>query len=162
MFYNTFYFLITLFLSWNVFCTWLVALSYKHWRYVSLSQKSAWWKSVCFPVSFVICMRKVNTLCSKKKRYVTMLISLLQFSTKIPKLPRVDGGGGDVECQLRTSKSGVCLVQNWMFVDRGEEGVGFRNLELFVDVINEWPLTKLFFAYEYDFFSFVSLLSAPS
>ena len=82
-------------------------------------------------------MRKVNTLCSKKKRYVTMLISLLQFSTKIPKLPRVDGGGGDVECQLRTSKSGVCLVQNWMFVDRGEEVVGFRNLELFVDVINE-------------------------
>ena len=33
------------------------------------------------------------------------------------------GGGGVVECQLRTSKSGVWLDQNWMFVDRREEGV---------------------------------------
>ena len=28
-----------------------------------------------------------------------------------------------VECQFRTSKSGLSLDQNWMFVDRGEEGI---------------------------------------
>ena len=30
--------------------------------------------------------------------------------------------GGGVECQLKASKSGVCLDQHWMFRDRGEEG----------------------------------------
>ena len=39
-----------------------------------------------------------------------------------------------------------------------------RNLDIFADVINEWPFTKLFFAIEYDFFFvfFVSSLSATS
>ena len=58
---------------------------------------------------------------SKEKTACDYLISLLKFSRKIPKLPRVGGGGGEVECQLRTFKSGVCLHENWMFVDRGEE-----------------------------------------
>ena len=65
-----------------------------------------------------------------------MLISMLMFSRKIPKLPSVCvyvcvGGGGGFECQLRTSKGGVCLDQNWIFVDRREEGVGVRNLDFF-------------------------------
>ena len=46
-----------------------------------------------------------------------MLTLLLKFSRKIPKLP------GDIECQLRTSKSGVSADQNCMFVDRAGEGV---------------------------------------
>ena len=52
-----------------------------------------------------------------------MLISLLTLLRKIPKLPRV----GVFECQLRMPKSGVCLDQNLVFVDRGEEGgLGFE------------------------------------
>ena len=32
----------------------------------------------------------------------------------------------------------MCLEQNWMFVDRGEEaGGGYRNLYFFVDVVTE-------------------------
>ena len=60
-------------------------------------------------------------------------MSLLKFSRKIPKLPWVGGGGpeGGVECQLRKSKSCVCLDQNWMFVDRGEEGSGGPKFRLF-------------------------------
>ena len=41
------------------------------------------------------------------------------------------------ECELRTSKSGVRLDQNLMFMHRGEEGVGDSNFRLFVGVINE-------------------------
>ena len=48
MFYYTFYFSITLFPFWNFFSSWLVLLSENHWRYISSSQKSAWWKSVSF------------------------------------------------------------------------------------------------------------------
>ena len=59
-------------------------------------------------------------------------MSLLKFSRKIPKLPWVgDGQEGGVECQLRKSKSCVCLDQNWMFVDRGEEGSGGPKFRLF-------------------------------
>ena len=41
-----------------------------------------------------------------------------------------------------------------MFVDKGGEGrgVGVQNLDFFADVINVWPVIKLFFAIEYDFF----------
>ena len=61
-------------------------------------------------------------------------MSLLKFSRKIPKLGGGGGGGGQgggVECQLRKSKSCVCLDQNWMFVDRGEEGSGGPKFRLF-------------------------------
>ena len=32
---------------------------------------------------------------------------------------------------LRSSKSGVCLGQNWMFAARRKEGLVFRNLDFF-------------------------------
>ena len=32
--------------------------------------------------------------------------------------------GGIIECHLRTSKRGLGLDQNWMFVDRGGEEIG--------------------------------------
>ena len=57
-----------------------------------------------------------------------MLISLLNFSRKFSKLPTVRGR---VDYQLRTSKSGVCLDQNWMFVDREEEVAGCVKFRLF-------------------------------
>ena len=65
------------------------------------------------------------------------------------------GGGagwrkeGGVECQLKASKSGVCLDQHWMFRDRGEEG-------------GEGPKFRChkFFFCLFLFF-FVSSLSAP-
>ena len=41
-----------------------------------------------------------------------------------------------------TSKSGLSLDQNWMFVDKGERGFGVRILDFFMDVVNEWTLTK--------------------
>ena len=64
-------------------------------------------------------MRIVNTLCinKDKKVYVVILISLRKFLRTISKLPWME----DFECQLKTSRSGVCLEKNWMFVDRGEE-----------------------------------------
>ena len=49
----TFYFSVLLFPSRNFFRTWLVVLEWKHWRCISLSQKSARWKSVGFSVSFI-------------------------------------------------------------------------------------------------------------
>ena len=58
---------------------------------------------------------------------------------KIAKLP------GVTECQLRTSRKGLSLDQNWMLVD-------------IADVINELSLIKFFFALKYDCFSF-SVLS---
>ena len=52
---------------------------------------------------------------------------------------------GVTECQLRTSRKGLSLDQNWMLAD-------------IADVINELSLIKFFFALKYDCFSF-SLLS---
>ena len=54
---------------------------------------------------------------------------------------------------LRTSKSGVCLGQNWMFVARGKKGLVFRNLDIFLQTskMNE-PLPKSFFCYWKCFF----------
>ena len=43
----------------------------------------AWFKSVHFPVSFIICMKIVNIGCISK--WVSRLISLLKFSRKILK-----------------------------------------------------------------------------
>ena len=62
-----------------------------------------------------------------------MLIPLVSFLGKIPKLLWMGRGGGEgsVSCQLRTSNSGVSVDQNWMFVDRGEEGVGVGILDFF-------------------------------
>ena len=55
------------------------------------------------------------------------------------------------------SNSWVCLDQNWMFVDRGKEGVGIGNLEFFLDVINERPLKNYCLLLNMIFFS----LSVP-
>ena len=35
---------------------------------------------------------RINTICNSKEKTVTMLMSLLQFSRKIPKLPGRGGG----------------------------------------------------------------------
>ena len=90
----------------------------------------------------------------RKKLYVTILISLLKFLWKFPKL------SGAIECQLLAFKSGREVRPNWVFVDRrGRAGV--RTLDFFADLINKGPLTKLFFATENDFlFFFPSFLSA--
>ena len=64
--------------------------------------------------------------------------------------------------QIKHIQSGVCLDQNLTFICLWIEGKKFRLFEVFADVINEWLLAKLFFATEYDFFFFASLLSAPS
>ena len=56
----------------------------------------------------------------------------------------------------------MCLEQNRMFVDRAEDAGRGPNLDFFADVVNEWLLTKLFFAIEYDFIFFASSLSALS
>ena len=50
------------------------------------------------------------------RHYVDLIVKVFEENSKI-----TQGGEGGFECQLRTSKSGVCLDQNWMFVDRGEE-----------------------------------------
>ena len=51
----------------------------------------------------------------------------------------------------------MCLEQNWMFADRGEEAVGgYRNLYFFADVVRKWMTPYqifLLFAIKYDFFS---------
>ena len=58
----------------------------------SLSQKSAWWKSVGFSVNFVIFMRIVNALCiSKEKRlrhYVNLIVKVFEENFEIT----LDGG----------------------------------------------------------------------
>ena len=67
-----------------------------------------------------------------------------------------------MECQLKTSKSGLSSDQNWKFVDRGREVV--QILDFFWGR-NKWATpTKFFFAIKFDYFVFLSLssLSAPS
>ena len=49
---------------------------------------------------------------------------------------------GVTECQLRTSRKGLSLDQNWMLAD-------------IADVINELSLIKFFFALKYDYFLFL-------
>ena len=77
-------------------------------------------------------MRIANTICISKEKavhhYVDLTIKVFEENSKITP---------GFECQLRTSKSGVCLDQNSMFADRGEKLVGVRNLDLFADIINE-------------------------
>ena len=62
-------------------------------------------------------MRKVNTLCISEEKSICCTVG--------------------VEYQLGTSKTGVCLDQNWMFVDRREEGGADPKLRLFCGRINE-------------------------
>ena len=77
-------------------------------------------------------MRIVNTMCiSKEKLYVTVKV----FDGKFRNYPA--WGRGALNTNLKTSKSGVCLDQNWMFVDKGEEKGGGPKFRLFADVINE-------------------------
>ena len=73
---------------------------------------------------FILNMRIVNILCISKEKvlrhYVNLIVKIFAESFEIT----LDGGrgkgnGGCFECQLRTSRSGVCLDQNLMFVDRG-------------------------------------------
>ena len=70
-----------------------------------------------------------------KKNVVRHYVDLIRFLRKIPKLP------GVTECQLRTSRKGLSLDQNWILVD-------------IADVINELFLIKFCFALKYDCFSF--------
>ena len=78
-------------------------------------------------------MRIVNTICISKEKavrhYVDPIVKVFEENSET-----IQGGGGGVECQcqLRMSKSGVCLHQNWMFVDRGEEGAGGPKFRLFL------------------------------
>ena len=91
------------------------------------------------------------------------LVSPQQKQKRWGKVVCVCGGRGEggevVECQLRTSKSGVWLDQNWMFVDRGEEGVGVQTLDFLADVINKWTLANSFLLFNMIFCFFFSLYS---
>ena len=49
-----------------------------------------------------------------------IIVNPIFISKEIPKLLRMGG----FECQLMTSKSGVCLCENRMFVDRQKAGGG--------------------------------------
>ena len=49
------------------------------------------------------------------RHYVDLIAKVFEENSEITQ------GGGGFECQTKTSKSRVCLDQNWMFVDRGEE-----------------------------------------
>ena len=75
-------------------------------------------------------MRIVNTMYLSKEKtvchYVDLIVKVFGSNSKNTQ------GWGNVECQLRTSRSGMCLDQNWMFVDRGEEGGGGPKLRLFL------------------------------
>ena len=82
MFYYSFYFSITLFPSWNFFCTGLVFLSSKHSRYISVSQKSAWWKSADFFVNFFISKRIVDTSCISKEKALHQYVNVIVKSFK--------------------------------------------------------------------------------
>ena len=140
--YYTFCFPIILFPSWNFFCTWLVVLQWKHQRYNSLSQKVGLVKSCWLFCQFY------NTY-ENSKYYIHYQLK------SCSKLPRVWGAG--FECELRTSKSGICLDQNfkigWLCIE-GKRWVGVRNLDFFVDVINEWSLTNSYLLLNMIFFFF--------
>ena len=73
-----------------------------------------------------------------KKKVVRHYVDLIRFLRKILKLP------GVTERQLRTSRKGLSLDQNWMLVD-------------VADVINELSFIKFLFALKYNCFSFALL-----
>ena len=59
----------------------------------------------------------------------------------------------------------MCLEQNWILVDIGEEaGGGYRNLYFFADIVNAWQLTKFVYCSLLDmiFLFFASSLFALS
>ena len=62
--------------TFSVFLLQYICPKWKHWSYVSLAQKSAYWKTFCFFVSFIIYMRIVNTLCISKERSVRHYVDL--------------------------------------------------------------------------------------
>ena len=80
-------------------------------RCISLPQKSAWWTTVGFSVSFTIHIRIVNTMCNSREKavrhYVDLVIKVFDENSEITQR------GRGVECQLRTSKSAVCSDQNF-------------------------------------------------
>ena len=60
--------------------------------------------------------------------YADLIVKVVEENSQITQ----EGGRGVwVECQLRISKSEVCLDQNWMFVNRGKEGAGGLKFILF-------------------------------
>ena len=62
------------------------------------------------------------------RHYVAVIVKIFEEHSEVTQ--------GDIERQLWKYKSGVCLDQNWMFVDRGEER-GWGHLHFSADVINE-------------------------
>ena len=99
---------------------------------------SDWWKTVGSSVSFIVHMR----IAIKKLSEITQ------------------GAWAGFECELRTSKSGICLDQNfkigWLCIE-GKRWVGVRKLDFFVDVINESSLTNSFLLFNMIFFFCFSL-----
>ena len=85
----------------------------------------------------------------EKKLYVTIWISLLTFSRKISKFP------SGIQCQLGTSRVGELRPKLDVCGMGGEGEPDFHTF--FADVMNEWPLTKLFFCHWIWFFFFVFL-----
>ena len=65
-------------------------------------------------------MRIVDTICISKEKavshYVDLIVKIFEENSEVTQRE-----GREFGCQLKKSKSGVCLDQNWMFVDRGEE-----------------------------------------
>ena len=58
---------------------------------------------------------------------MALLISFSKFSNKILKLARVRWRG--IECQLRRSKTGMSLDQNW--IEGQDGGGGVQNFDFF-------------------------------
>ena len=62
----------------------------------------------------------------KEKAFCHYVDFIVKVFEEIPKLPREE-----YRMPITVSKSGVCLDQNWMFMDRREEGLGFQKLQHF-------------------------------
>ena len=74
-------------------------------------------------------MRIINAMVINKEKlvhhYVDLTVKAFDKKSETTQI-------GGFECQLRTSKSGVCLDENWMFVSQGEEGSGGLKFRIFV------------------------------
>ena len=74
----------------------------------------------------IVCISQEKTVCTSL--YVDLIVKVFEENSEITQ--------GVIEYQLRASKSGVCLNQNWTFVNRGEERVGVQTLHLFCGLHN--------------------------
>ena len=89
-------------------------------------------------------MTIANTICISQKKAICDNVDLIAIVFQ--ENSEISQG---FEFQSRTSKSGVCLDKNSMFVDRREKWVGIRNLDflLFCELHKWMAPYKIFFCY---------------